>query len=336
MKFLNNKVLILLSVILAFGTAELGLRIFGFYPRQDRYQVYEFDSRLGWKPKVSSRGYKTNLDVQAETYWDRMGYVVHKNEWERIPDEGRHSIGWVGDSFVEGRYTNYEDHFVYQYHKKNPQFQSLNIGVGGYSPEQMLLRARELLTKMRVRKVFFILFAHNDLPFLDEPFYYHEGFPKPKMDSEFQKILNSPLKEPKTPEKTLLKKLAGRSSLANLFRHFLKDEKSEEVQVFKREKWERLFQLMSIMDAEVRPKKFHIHYLPYVKEGLNREVLSKNLSNFYEFCKKSYFICSDFSQTWKKGEDITKYYLPHDQHLSPLGLKQLSDFFIGYDDIINQ
>lgn len=141
MRALNVALAVLVSIALAFGTLELGLRAAGLGPPAVNT---EFDEALGWRGRPGSRIRRKTAEFDVTLELDGQGL---RDDFRSAKDlakaQGTFRILFLGDSFVNGYAVSRDDLFVdlleQAYATEGRNIEIVNAGVQGYSTDQQLL-----------------------------------------------------------------------------------------------------------------------------------------------------------------------------------------------------
>ncbi len=141
MRILNILLAVLVSLALAFGTLEIGLRALGFGPPA---MNTEFDAALGWRGQPSSKIRRKTAEFDVTLELDSQGL---RDDFQTPKDltkgRGTFRILALGDSFVNGYTVAREDLFLdlleEAYAKEGRSVEIVNAGVQGYSTDQQLV-----------------------------------------------------------------------------------------------------------------------------------------------------------------------------------------------------
>lgn len=131
-----------------------------------RPDIWIPDDVTGWRhaPNLDTRINTGDRDIRFLT--DQDGY---RTGIESKPDIAKQRILVLGDSFVEAIQVEYEQTITGRLEKalssKDPlnPVVVVNTGVGGWSPDQYLLEARQALSKTKYNLVIVFLFMGNDI-----------------------------------------------------------------------------------------------------------------------------------------------------------------------------
>ncbi len=141
MKAINVLLALCVSLGLAFGVAELGLRLLGFAPPAINT---EFDSMLGWRKQADSTIHRSTpeFDVTIRTDAHGLRDDYHTAEIPEKP-EGTTRMLFLGDSFTLGYTVEREDLFVDLLEKawleEGRKVEIINAGTQAYSTDQSLV-----------------------------------------------------------------------------------------------------------------------------------------------------------------------------------------------------
>lgn len=197
MKAINVILALLVSLGLAFGVAELGLRLLGFAPPAINT---EFDPALGWRKQANSKIHRKSgeYDVTIET--DAMGLRDDYASAEIPPKpEGTTRMLFLGDSFTLGYTVEREDLFVdlleKAWREEGRKVEIVNAGTQAYSTDQELAWLTGNGAKFAPDVV--VLFPYeNDIWWNAQPTYLGEG--KPLFDENGDLVSGElPVREPR-------------------------------------------------------------------------------------------------------------------------------------------
>lgn len=138
-KILPRLLLVLASLVLALGGAELACRHWLAdrlkVETDERNLLYGFDSTLGWFPTPSPERRFTGaveIAVQHNSLGLRDVEIAAKTP-------GRPRIAFFGDSFVWGYDANVGERLTDLLRARHPEWDIVNCGVSGYGTDQALL-----------------------------------------------------------------------------------------------------------------------------------------------------------------------------------------------------
>ena len=141
MKAINVILALLVSAALAFGVAEIGLRLLGFAPPAINT---EGDAALGWRKQANSTIHMESGEYDVEIVTDAHGLRDDYTSAE-IPakPEGTTRMLFLGDSFTLGYTVAREDLFVDLLEKawisEGRKVEIVNAGTQAYSTDQALV-----------------------------------------------------------------------------------------------------------------------------------------------------------------------------------------------------
>lgn len=136
MRALNVLLSVLISLLLAVGILEVGLRLFPQY--RPKATINRFDPVLGWAKKADAevRRRTDELDVTFRTNADGL----RDDPIQRPKPEGTFRVVMLGDSFVLGYTVDREDLFVDLcegwWRSEGRRVEVVNAGTEGYSTDQ--------------------------------------------------------------------------------------------------------------------------------------------------------------------------------------------------------
>ncbi|QDV06822.1 hypothetical protein Poly30_23370 [Planctomycetes bacterium Poly30] len=197
MKAINVLLALLVSFGLAFGVAELGLRLLGFAPPAINT---EFDPALGWRKQANSKIHRESGEYDVTIVTDALGLRDDFSSTE-IPakPEGTTRMLFLGDSFTLGYTVEREDLFVdlleKAWQREGRQVEIINAGTQAYSTDQALVWLGEHGAKFDPDVV--ALFPYeNDIWWNAQATYLGEG--KPLFDESGNLVSGElPVREPR-------------------------------------------------------------------------------------------------------------------------------------------
>jgi hypothetical protein len=152
--------LVLLSLCLCGGAAELVLRVFfskQFVIYQDEKSLlYQYDSVLGWFPIPEAR----------ERFMASRVFSVNNNSQgfrapEYVPNQ-KPVLLLLGDSFVWGYDVEAEERFGDKLQARHPEWNVYNLGVSGYGTDQEYLLLTRCFDTYKPRVVFLLYCVETD------------------------------------------------------------------------------------------------------------------------------------------------------------------------------
>jgi len=136
MKVLNVSLAVVVSLLLAVGLLELGLRALGFGPPNTGLR---FDARLGWALQQDHRSTHRGREFEVEIETDAHG-LRDDYHGDVTKPEGVYRIVCLGDSFTLGYTVDRSDLFVDLLERwwtlEGRRVEVVNAGVQGYSTDQ--------------------------------------------------------------------------------------------------------------------------------------------------------------------------------------------------------
>ena len=126
------------------------LKYMRYVVNEKNYYSYELEKNC--KAYETKRTVKTyNVFTDKDGY--RVGLKKNKTEYNR-----ENSIVFLGDSFIYGLGVNYEDSVVGVLQQKGIKYNTINLGVPGYSPVISKVKLQQLVkTGIKPKKIFYIL-----------------------------------------------------------------------------------------------------------------------------------------------------------------------------------
>ncbi len=158
---LRRKLLLLVaSVLVALGVAEVGLRI-GYREglalvHDERSLMYRYDPVLGWFPVPG----RSNRFVAS-----RPITIVNNSQGFRGPEyrpDDRPGLLFLGDSFVWGFDVDAKERFTDRLQARHPEWNIFNVGVSGYGTDQEFLLLQRYFDTFKPRVVFLIVSTETD------------------------------------------------------------------------------------------------------------------------------------------------------------------------------
>ena len=154
---------VLIAILLAIAAAELALRIggWGVDAAPEHAHLLRYDSTIGWTKvphgSVSYRYAGRRVHETSNSFGGRG------REIKDAGDSGTRVL-FIGDSFCEGYLVNDDEVFSSVLEKLQPDLETVNLGVAGYSTDQeYLLYQREGVR--RNPQLVVLLFFDNDVWF---------------------------------------------------------------------------------------------------------------------------------------------------------------------------
>jgi hypothetical protein len=132
--------LLVASVTLALGLAELGLRLahYGEASRVRLDKFTEYDPLLGWRHRPNSSGELRTSEYRTTVQYNSNGWRGLSRTYTK--PRGVSRIVVLGASFVDGYTVQVQDRFTEVLEASlGPPFEVINLGVPGYSTDQELL-----------------------------------------------------------------------------------------------------------------------------------------------------------------------------------------------------
>lgn len=102
----------------------------------DASSLYAYDKTLGWNLKPNTKLKDKGISINSKGLRGLKEYPYNK-------PFGRKRIAVIGDSFVFGAEHNDNEIFPYLIDKMLPNIDVLNLGVGGYGHDQILLKLKK-------------------------------------------------------------------------------------------------------------------------------------------------------------------------------------------------
>ncbi len=186
MRALNVLLSVLISLALAFGVLEIGLRLLGLGPQPS---IQRFDEELGWSKTPLAKGERKTREFDVTYEVNALGLRDDPMTSPKKPD-GKFRVVMLGDSFVLGYTVDRRDLFVdllegWWQHEQRP-IDVINGGTEGYSTDQEVLWLDRNGAAFAPDLV--LLFPYeNDLYWNAKTRYYR--FPKPRFNTDGEKEL---------------------------------------------------------------------------------------------------------------------------------------------------
>lgn len=340
-RILVNLVLVAFGVGVAVFVLEGALRLAGFTGAQQLFDQYEFDETLGWKTKTSFKTYRSFRHSGHFSYYNPNGFPVLQEDWERPANATAPSIAFIGDSFTEGSYLPYEYTFPNLVGEKIPDKQIINLGVGGYAPDQYLLNARRNLGNFNVTDVAVMFFGYNDVPDVFSKTF--NGYAKPLFGDKQDEPINLPLKKLRggPAEPSFSRRLANRSVVFQLAKPALVKyilgpiglgEKSlwtprtyPKPDILEESDTRKALRLVKQIEMEFPVDRFIVYYVPRYEESLDGGNLEHNIGVYRSVCGELDLECYTPEKLLKKTPNTADLYIPRDGHFSKLGARRVAD-----------
>jgi hypothetical protein len=167
--YIGNAILFIVTLFLMLLFSEFAIKY--IFPQQlvsfPNDKVWQSDSTLGWKHVINANTVINTGEQSVKFITDNKGFRVNCNSGNRSLNK----ILVVGDSFVEAIQVENDDTMNEKLIKKlvldtKIQYDAINTGVAGWSPNQYYLQAKDELKKNKYRLGIVYIFAGND--FLDD------------------------------------------------------------------------------------------------------------------------------------------------------------------------
>jgi hypothetical protein len=288
---LSNVILLFLSLLISLVIVEVGLRLYGIVPDRHRLFAYEFDDEIGWQPRKNFRCFHSTPNYAHFNYYNAEGLPTDAGSFGSSYDHDKPAIALVGDSFVESYYVPYEKSFPFLLDQAITSHQVVNLGVSGYSPEQYLLRSRRELPKYNVSHVIVVLFAHNDVNYVDKTLYL--GYAKPVFGDDLSQPSNTPLPMlgGQAESGSLVQRFGRRTAVYTVLRPFYKTyiDAPDEYQIpdeltLDEDKFAKAMRIIAEIRNVVPMADFHVAYMPLYQEVVNGDAFIHNIETFRRNC----------------------------------------------------
>ncbi|MBM3623551.1 MAG: hypothetical protein FJX20_23015 [Alphaproteobacteria bacterium] len=150
--------LVLCSLLLCFAALEAAARVLAQRASLWRFPNYitayrtalgsgvptQYDARLGWVPRANFKG----TDHQEAVMYTADALSLRQHNYDRPPPPADDAILAVGDSYTEG--GEVEDNASWPAHlERLTKRRVINGGVGGYGLDQIVLRAEDLVARLK-------------------------------------------------------------------------------------------------------------------------------------------------------------------------------------------
>ncbi|MFT7671046.1 MAG: hypothetical protein ACI8X5_003761 [Planctomycetota bacterium] len=193
MRAINVLLAILVSLLIAVGVFEGGLRLVGLGPTKT---LNEFDSKLGWVKRSDSKTNRSTSEFDVTFEVNSLGLRDDPMDSPAKPD-GTFRVIALGDSFTLGFTVEREDLFVDQiemaWNADGRKVDVINTGTEGYSTDQETVWLLENGEAYQPDLV--LLFPYdNDIYWNGQTEYY--GKHKPRFDGEGNLDHPGPFDEP--------------------------------------------------------------------------------------------------------------------------------------------
>jgi len=326
------------SVLVAVAVVEVGLRAYGVGANQDRLTVYQFDEVLGWKTRPSTRHFRSTGHYAHFVYYDDMGLPTGAATWPDPPSTDRAAVALVGDSFVESYYVPYEESFPHHLDGRLRDHEVVNLGVSGYSPEQYLLRSRQLLPEFTVSVVVVAFATFNDEIYTDQEVYLGR-YAKPVLSPDLARVTNAPLErlqaEPGPDQGRSWSRQVRRTAIGALLKplyvRLLVDESPRAAPPgalsTTPDEVRRAVTVMAAIREVIPDADFLIAYMPSYPELASTRVFHRNRAMVHGACRELGIRC----ETPRIDGDVRAedLYRVEEGHLSPEGSRWYAEFLLG-------
>lgn len=337
-EILYRCILVGVSMLIAVVVVEMGLRAYGVSPNQGRLTVYQFDEVLGWTPRPSTRQFRSTGHYAHFTYYDDLGLPTEAATWPEPPSADRPAVALVGDSFVESYYVPYEESFPHYLKTHLASHEVVNLGVSGYSPEQYLLRSRQLLPEFEVSVVVVVFTMFNDVIYTGEEVYLGR-YQKPVLSADLGTATNAPLErlQPEADDEGggwWRRKVAGTAIMALLKPLYVRLMVEESASAgppgalsITADEVRRAVAVMAAIRDVVPGAGFFITYMPAYPELASPAVFERNRAMFHDACRELRIRC----ETPRVEGDVRveDLYRVEEGHLSPAGSRWYGEFLVG-------
>ena len=212
MRAINVLLALAVSLLIAFGVFEGGLRLIGFAPTKT---LNQFDENLGWVKRTDTATSRATDEYDVTFDINSLGLRDDPMTSPAKP-EASFRVVCLGDSFTLGYTVEREDLFVDQLERKwnaeGRKVDVINTGTEGYSTDQEAVWLLENGDAFQPDLV--LLFPYdNDIYWNGQTSYF--GTAKPRFDAAGNLDSPSPLAD--TKEKGLDKSLAVANFLKSIF-----------------------------------------------------------------------------------------------------------------------
>ena len=160
------------SLLFALGTIEIY-----YFTRTEIRSGHEFDTQLGWV-NLKNRKYKDKLTYTTNSLGFRSEELISSKE----------KIIIIGDSVVFGLGVNDKETMSHYLGLELPDYQVLNLAVGGFGIGQYYLLLNRFINRIKPRLIVLFLCAGNDLQNTSTDESY--GFSKPFFTVDKGTLLN--------------------------------------------------------------------------------------------------------------------------------------------------
>ncbi len=216
--------LVLGSLLISFVALEAAARVVAQRASLWRYPNYitayrtalgsgeptQFDARLGWVPRANYKG----TDHQEAVMYTASADSLRQHNYDRPPLPAAGTILAVGDSYTEG--GEVEDNASWPAHlERLVGRRVLNGGVGGYGIDQVVLRAGDLVAKLKPA-ILLVGFIADDIGRAE--LNRRSGVAKPYFSVEGGALVlrNVPVPPPEPDRLDLVRRVLGYSFLVDV------------------------------------------------------------------------------------------------------------------------
>lgn len=324
---------------IALITLEVVLRIYSVLPGHQSFRRltnYEFDATIGWVRKRNWTYLRITPDYSVYNYYNAQGLPVTKKEIDQLRTIDENAIVFLGDSFVESYYLDYDKSFPNLFDQCYSGRHVYNLGVSGYSPDQeYLLYQREVKTK--IAGVYTFFFPRNDIKNSFRAVVYG-GYEKPLFDSDHKNITNLPLSKNESVKKFLVDHSAIFYFLQPLLHKYIgfREDRHDFHQRIERVTYSQEDMSYALKFYEMAKRRnmhrdfFRVIYIPELMELENPTVFQRNLEIFYKICTQQGLEClaPNYLESFNP---LREHFYPFDRHFNEAGSRKMANFLVGLE-----
>lgn len=310
--------------------AEAGLRMGGIGGTNEGLSNYAFDPILGWSPHRERAMFRSSPFFEAHfVHFNPDGFATDEAGLHQAADRKRPSLALVGDSFTEAFQLPYEQTFASRLAQARPDLQVLNLGVGGYSPDQYLLSARHRLKGFNVSQLVVVIFPWNDFPYVEHPVYqdYHKPFFGGDDYSKAPDNTPLPAERAVASKRSLTGRIADSSAVYSVLRRFIKTKISPikvlpvpaESLPYPQAAMAKSMAMVAQIRNEHPQSQFTCYVIPVYEELLDDKIWRDNLARLRLVSEALELEIHSPAELLLKDGDPAKYYIAGDGHFNARG-----------------
>lgn len=273
----------------------------------------KLDSTLGWTCKPSSRIIFTNHSLNDSS----IKYTINNEGFRNVEnfseiDKKSKCIMMLGDSFLFGVYLADSNTISSRLSELLQNTQVINLGIPGYGIDQMYLSYLQYNSDLNC-EIIIVVYIDENITRTFEAFRLPEGMKKPSF-----KITNNKLHFRKTEKKNLVETIFESSFLLNKFYKYYSELESVAISKM----------IFSDIKNKVsrNDQKMYVFRIPTREQILKAGDYSRfSLEDFFNSKEINFYdISNDLNLLG--NDEIERYYLDNDSHLSKDGTKFVAEY----------